>query len=31
METVVVEDDVPAVPAPEAEPAISPDKSDLPE
>ena len=31
METVVVEDDVPAVPALETEPAISPNKSDLPE
>ena len=31
METVVVEDDVPAVPALEAEPVISPNKSDLPE
>lgn len=31
METVVVEDDVPAVPGLETEPAISPNKSDLPE
>ena len=30
-ETVVVEDEVPAVPALETEPVISPDKSDLPE
>jgi preprotein translocase subunit SecG len=31
METVVVEDDVPAVPGLETEPSISPNKSDLPE
>jgi len=31
METVVVEDDVPAVPVLETEPSISPNKSDLPE
>ena len=31
METVVVEADVPAVPALETEPSISPNKSDLPE
>ena len=31
METVVVEDDVPDVPALDPEPAISPEKSDLPE